>query len=200
MELHKNLTICDHDRGGGKSQIAVNFIAKIVGKFPIKFVEWHIEDTYLHTYAGTRTPHTHVLTCLLPLQVIQFLPTHFLPLRESSICLLPQQVYIFVLSLWFNFSFKFVVVIVVAIFSCKSSTLGFWKHLLPKTITKKITYSPFYKTFLKVNVKLFVLIFTESTHFASLRHCLSSPLKWKYATSCITFSSFSRRIYSLYIP
>ena len=157
-------------------------------------------NTHTHTYAGTRTPHTHVLTCLLTLHVIQFLPTHLLLPRESSICLLPRQVYIFVLSLCFNFSFKFVVVIVVAIFSCKSSKLGFWKHLLPKTITKKITYSPFYKTFLKVNVKLFVLIFTESTHFAIQSHCLSSPLKRKHATSCITFSSFPRGIYSLYIP
>ena len=156
--------------------------------------------THTHTYASTRTPHTHVLICLLPLQVIHFLPTRLLPLRESSICLLPQQVYIFVLSLCFSFSFKFVAVIVVAIFSCKSSKLGFWKHLLPKAITKKITYSPFYKTFLKVNVKLFVLIPTESTHFGILRHCLSSPLKRKYATSCITFSSFPRGIYSLYIP
>ena len=36
MELHKNLTICDHERRGGKSQTAVNFIAKIFGKFPDK--------------------------------------------------------------------------------------------------------------------------------------------------------------------
>ena len=198
MLLHKNLTICDYDRGGGKSQTVVNLIPKIVDKSPDK-IRWRAHWRHTHTYAGTLTPHTHVLTCLLPLQGIQFLPTYLLPLRESSICLLPQQAHIFVLSLCFNFSFKFVVVIAVVIFSCKSSKLGFWKHLPPKAITKKVTDIPFYKTFLKVNVKLFVFIFTESTHFAIPRHCLSSPSKRKFATSCITLLSFPRGIYSLFM-
>ena len=36
MLLHKNLTICDYDRGGGKSQTVVNLIPKIVDKSPDK--------------------------------------------------------------------------------------------------------------------------------------------------------------------
>ena len=54
----KNLTVCDHDRGGGKSQTAVNFIGKIVGKFPDK-IRWMAHWTHIHTRTQVPAPLTH---------------------------------------------------------------------------------------------------------------------------------------------